>query len=66
MKQIYVAINEIAPIILAENSITIKQGISAEIKGPSKIIFNPSKQHHPKVWIEIEDNVEIEIKSNDV
>ena len=63
MKQIYIRASLMLPIALVKDGVVIDKGIEAIINGPSKVMWNP-KANHPKVWIEIEDDVEIEIKNN--
>ena len=58
MKQIWIRASLLKPIALVKNGVVIDKGVEATINGPSKIIWD-QKAQHPKVWIEIEDSVEI-------
>lgn len=60
MKQIYIRASLLLPVAICENGVVIDKGTAAIIHGPSKIFSNP-KADHPKAWIEIEDDVVIEV-----
>lgn len=58
MKEVWVRPSSIQPITLAKDGVVTDKGVEAIINGPSKVVWNP-KAEHPKVWIEIEDSVEV-------
>ena len=60
MKQIYIRASMLQPIAVSKNGVVIDKGTKAIIHGASVIKTNPYNEH-PKAWIEVEDNVTIEI-----
>jgi hypothetical protein len=62
MKQIYVRASSLQPIAVSKNGVVIDKGTSAIINGPCVIKTNP-QNIHPKIWIEVEDDIVIEINN---
>lgn len=48
------------PVGVYKDGAIVDKGTEAIIHGPSRVLWNP-KADHPKVWIEVEDDVTIEI-----
>jgi hypothetical protein len=60
MKQIYIRASVLQPVAVSKDGVVIDRGTQAIIHGPSVIKTN-SYNTHPKAWIEVEDNIEIEV-----
>ena len=60
MKQIYIRASMLQPVAISKDGVVIDKGVKAIIHGSSVIKTNPNNTH-PKAWIEIEDDVEIEV-----
>lgn len=60
MKQIYIRASLLQPIAISKDGVVIDKGTQAIINGPSIIKTNPYNTH-PKAWIEVEDDISIEL-----
>lgn len=60
MKKIYIRASLMLPVGVYKDGAIVDKGTEAIIHGPSRVLWNP-KADHPKVWIEVEDDVTIEI-----